>query len=370
MTGSWIRFDGCVGARGIRNEAAGRYAARAVSTTSDDQQPDQQTRRPSQGFVWPPRGARRQEVSPSPATFPRPELQVQAAHSKSPTLRLIAPAPAPRGQSALARMWAEIEHAWLDVTAPPLAQRMVEEFWVPDAPAEYCRRCGLSIERHARANDGQCSECRHGETARPPWQRLIRLGEYESPLSQWICEVKFTRWRKLGRGLGHVLGDSILAEMENARVAGEIPESPPLIVSVPMSLPRRLARGIDHTLAVARGVADRTGGEVVQPIRRDHRPSQTHVAPSRRQENVANTFHPRAPWLRPKLAGRLVIVVDDVTTTTSTLRAACRAVLQCDREERARSTDDKGKPLVVWSAVLARTPPDSHDLVPDRHEFM
>ena len=109
---------------------------------------------------------------------------------------------------------------------------------------------------------------------------------------------------------------------------------------------------------------------MVRPIRRDHRPSQTHVAPSRRQENVANTFHPRAPWLRPKLDGRLVIVVDDVTTTTSTLRAACRAVLQCDREERGKSDGNgKGKPVAIWTAVLARTSPDAHDLAADRHEF-
>jgi predicted amidophosphoribosyltransferase len=238
---------------------------------------------------------------------------------------------------------------------------MAEAYWIPDALTDYCPRCGLTVRRH-EVVDGLCLACQGGQTPRPPWQRIIRLGEYEPPLSQWICEVKFTRWRKLGRDLGRLLGDSIACQLHTARAAGGVPEGPPLIVPVPMSLLRRLTRGIDHTLAVARGVADRTGGRVVQPIRRDHRPSQIHVAPSRREANVANSVYPRAAWIRPKLAGRLIVVVDDVTTTTSTLRAACRAVAACCRAENTDSRHcSKGKPAAIWAAVLARTSPEGHD---------
>ena len=242
---------------------------------------------------------------------------------------------------------------------------MAEAYWTPDARVDYCPRCALTLGKH-EAVDGLCAACQNGETTRPPWQRIIRVGEYESPLNRWICEVKFTRWRKLGRDLGRVLGDSIQAQIEQARDAGTIPAGPPLIIPVPMSTWRRFSRGIDHTLAIARGVADRTGGTVIQPLTRDHRPSQTHVAPSRRQANVAGTFRPKPAWRQAHLGERLLVVLDDVTTTTSTLRGACRAVGECLRREKGAAPEPiRGKPAVIWGAVLARTPPDIHDLSTD-----
>jgi predicted amidophosphoribosyltransferase len=321
-------------------------------------------------FTWPPRRAPVEVVGQQPTTAPRPTgVESRSdAPGASPASHRPASLPLPRRPgSPLARAWSEIEHTWLDVVASPLAERMAEEYWIPDAPTDYCPRCALSVGKH-EAIEGLCAACQNGQTTRPPWQRIIRLGEYEAPLSRWICEVKFTRWRVLGRDLGRVLGDSIQAQIELARAAGTIPDSPPVIVPVPMSLLRRFTRGIDHTLAVARGVAGRTGGQVLQPLTRDHRPSQTQVAPSSRMANVAGTFRPRIKRLRPRLGERLVIVLDDVTTTTSTLRGACRAVGECLREERGgQKPPAGGKPGVIWGAVLARTPPDQHDGVVEEY---
>lgn len=320
-------------------------------------------------FVWPPR-ALPVEYVPAP---PEPAGLVAPARGSRPQPRSRSPAPIPLPERApsgsrLARAWSEIEHTWFDVVASPLVERMAEEYWTPDAPNDYCSRCALSVGPH-EAVDGQCAACQANETTRPPWQRIIRLGEYESPLNRWICEVKFTRWRKLGLDLGRVLGSSIQTQMQEALAAGLIPPGPPIIVPVPMSWPRRWHRGIDHTLAIARGVAAETGGIVRQPLARKHRPSQTQVAPSGREANVAGTFRPRAPWLLPRLGGRLIIVVDDVTTTTSTLRGACRGVGECLRNERKRQKDsDRVPESVVWGAVLARTPPETHDSSTDSYD--
>lgn len=313
-------------------------------------------------FVWPPRALPVEYVPAHPEPVP---ASAPARGSRS-QLRPRSPAPTPLPERApsgsrLARAWSEIEHAWLDVVASPLAERMAEEYWSPDAPKDYCRRCAVSVGPQ-EAVDGQCAACHANETTRPPWQRVIRLGEYESPLNGWICEVKFTRWRKLGWDLGRVLGRSIQTQMQEALAGGQIPPGPPIIVPVPMSWPRRWHRGIDHTLAIARGVAAETDGVVRQPLTRKHRPSQTQVAPSGRVANVAGTFRPRGRWLLPRLSGHLIIVVDDVTTTTSTLRGACRAVEECLRNERNHQKgSDRVLKSVVWGAVLARTPPESHD---------
>lgn len=314
-------------------------------------------------FVWPPRALSVEyvpavvEVS-APSTPPTRGSRPQTRPPTSAPTSL--PERALSG-SRLARVWSEIEHTWLDVVASPLAERMAEEYWSPDVPKDYCCRCAVSVGLH-EAVDGQCAACQAGESTRAPWQRIIRLGEYESPLNRWICEVKFTRWRKLGWDLGRVLGRSIHAQMQEALASGLIPPGPPIIVPVPMSWQRRWHRGIDHTLAIARGVAAETGGVVCQPLVRKHRPSQTQVVPSGREANVAGTFRPRGKWLLPRLGGGLIIVVDDVTTTTSTLRGACRAVGECLRNEQKRQKGSSRVPeSVVWGAVLARTPPESHD---------
>lgn len=314
--------------------------------------------------MWPPR-----PIGPPPETDAAaapsssgPHIRgtdVAATRSKVPSTDLRKP---------IAELWHDIERVWLDVVAPPLADRMRLEGWSPDSPAEYCSRCALSVGRDQLLDD-LCKACRDGETTRPPWQRIVRLGEYAHPLDQWIREVKFTRWRRLGHDLGRLLGETLAPELAAAREAGLVPREPPLIVPVPMPPLRRLMRGIDHTMAIARGVAGRLNGRVAQPLRRDLRPSQTRVAPSSRAANVANSIHPRAAWVRPRLDGRLVIVVDDVTTTGSTLRGACRAVAAVQRAERdlaAAAGGDPGKPGPIWAAVLARTAPDAHDfLEPD-----
>lgn len=319
-------------------------------------------------FVWPPRKPP-VEVPAHQPIAPRkehPSDSQDGVYQDRPRPRQPAPLPPPRLLgSPIARAWSDIERTWLDVVAPPLAQRMAEEYWSPDSPTDYCPRCAATVGKH-EAVDMLCSECQSGITTRPPWQRIVRLGEYEAPLNRWICEVKFTRWRKLGRDLGRVLGESIQTQIAQARAVGTIPDGPPLIVPVPMSVWRRFSRGMDHTLAIARGVADTTGGMVAQPLTRDHRPSQTHVAPSRREANVAGTIHPKPAWRRARIGERLVIVLDDVTTTSSTLRGACRAVAECVRSEQQKiNARTKGKPAHIWGAVLARTGPDVHDLTSD-----
>lgn len=327
--------------------------------------PDQDAQ-PSAKFVWPPRALPQQYI-PAPVEVAAPSSPRDSRFRNRPPAPIPIPACAPPG-SGLARAWSEIEHTWLDVVASPLAERMAEEYWAPDKPSDYCPRCALSVGPH-EAVDGLCAACQSGESKRPPWQRIIRLGEYESPLNRWICEVKFTRWRKLGWDLGRVLGKSIQVQMQEARAAGAIPQGPPIIVPVPMSIVRRWSRGIDHTLAIARGVAVEIGGIIRQPISRKHRPSQTQVAPSTREANVAGTFRPRSGWHVPRLGGGLIIVVDDVTTTSSTLRGACRAVGECLRNERkAEKGSDRVPESVIWGAVLARTPPENHDAPTDSYD--
>jgi predicted amidophosphoribosyltransferase len=174
-----------------------------------------------------------------------------------------------------------------------------------------------------------------------------------------VHEVKFTRWRRLGHDLGRLLGDALAAQM---RAAGLAAGAKVLLVPMPTTFWRRFARGIDHTLVLARGAAPRVGARIARPIRRAHRPSQTTVAPSARGANVAGAFGLRRActrrWGTLLREAELVIVLDDVATTGSTLRGAVRAVREAIRE--ARGPGWATYPL-IWAAVVAKTPAGHHD---------
>jgi predicted amidophosphoribosyltransferase len=243
---------------------------------------------------------------------------------------------------------------WLSVSAPPLLERASAAGWVPDSPTHYCRRCGATAQPNQQVGVGEPNGCDTCADVRLPWDRFVRLGEYEAPLEHWIKEVKYTRFRRLGESLGVWLGESIAAEIERARAAspGSLPELPPAIVPAPMSFLHRLTRGIDHALTISRGVRSGTGGVIVPALTRAHRPSQLDVSPSDRRANVARAFRARARML-PRLEGRLVVVVDDVTTTGATLSACVRSLKGLFRS----AGSGRGYPP-IWAAAAAWTSPE------------
>jgi predicted amidophosphoribosyltransferase len=238
-----------------------------------------------------------------------------------------------------------VEHTWLDVVSPPLARRMKLLDWAPDLPEDYCHRCGATLDELGE----HASTCEHCPARRIPWERLIRLGEYRYPLTRFIHDVKFTGWTGLGNDLGRLLGRAIRGEIDRSTGIGARRVS---VIPVPTTFRRRMVRGIDHTAAIARGVARELDCEMVRALSRRHRPSQLSVATHERPANVAGTIRPRRTWgtrLRPAAGGDLWVVVDDVTTTRATVRAACLALRRLARAY----TDHKP---IIWTAVVAVTP--------------
>ncbi len=241
-------------------------------------------------------------------------------------------------------LWAAIEQAFLDLTAGPLADRALDANWQPDDFSDYCNRCGLSLRPQEAAASG-CSSCRDVKLA---WQRMVRLGPFNYPLREWVHEVKFTRWRRLGNDLGELLGQQLLSVQSTAQDSS----LPPVLVPVPDSGLRRIVRGIDHAMVIARGINHITGWSIATPLARRFGPSQLSVAPSQRASNVSKSFVLRSRYSCSHLAGRSIILVDDVCTTGATLRTCARLIANACR------TESKANLTTIWTAVLARTEPD------------
>lgn len=275
----------------------------------------------AESFVWPPNPV----AQGVPATVSLDE----------------APAAGAKPRWSRMRRWArDIEDHWLMPTALPLARRMELCGWAPDAPGAYCERCGSTTGPHETDEFG-CAECRG---TRPPWGRFTRLGAYEGALGEWVREVKFQRNRWLGESLGRELGAALArAGVGAAAVGGKGSSAPIAVVPVPTSAWHRIGRGLDHTMAIARGVAWALDGRVVRALRRRHRPSQLSVPVSQRAANVSGSMLPRRRW--DKREGAQIILIDDVMTTGATIRAAARALIRGGA--RAES---------VWIGVVSVTP--------------
>ncbi|MCA9279845.1 MAG: ComF family protein [Phycisphaeraceae bacterium] len=229
-----------------------------------------------------------------------------------------------------------IESTWLGYAAAPLGMRMENAGWHPDEPDAWCPTCGRNVGPHEVVLDqddeqgllgrASCSFCR---TNPVPWDGCVRLGQYKDELREVIHDMKFTRWHALARRLGRMLGET-LADRLNAE---GIPTDHALLVPIPTTFSKRMARGIDHTMQLTHGVSAQTGVQICRLLQRDHRPSQVGLSRTKRAINVKGSMKARTSI---PSGCRALVVVDDVMTTGATCSEAVRALRAAMRMQDLR----------------------------------
>lgn len=167
------------------------------------------------------------------------------------------------------------------------------------------------------------------ETGRFVEVEFAAVERYDGEVGEAIRALKYRGRTRETRSLADSLVPFVQQALDNCR------DVPWLVTWAPTSDRRRRDRGYDQAELLARHLAASVGLRHRRLLRRNSRGHQTG---SRREERLTGpTF-----VSRPTVVGA-VIVVDDVTTTGATLRAAAHALAQA------------GAARVVCVAV-ARTP--------------
>jgi ComF family protein len=172
-----------------------------------------------------------------------------------------------------------------------------------------CPRCAAIVGPFAES----CLHCR-GDSF--PFDTAVSLGPYEGRLREVVLRMKHSS----GEGLAEVVGDFWAASSEaRLRALGA-----DVVVPVPLHWRRRWRRGYNQSEALARPLAARLGlpfrPRWLRRVR--HTPEQKGQTAAEKRDNVRGAFRGRGAGL----AGRAVLLVDDVLTTGSTAAEAARAL--------------------------------------------
>lgn len=207
----------------------------------------------------------------------------------------------------------------------PLAGPVCETCWraIRPLPPPCCRACGdpLPSWRVASVTMARCARCRRAPMA---VAAARAAGEYEGSLREIVHAFKYDGRRTLAAPLGRLLREA----------GGEILSGAHCAIPVPLHPWRRLRRGFNQATDLARA----TGIPVVHALWRTRATApQTGLTAGARRRNVRGAFR-LSPLLARRsiathLAGRIVVLIDDVRTTGATLDACARVLQEAGAKE-------------------------------------
>lgn len=214
------------------------------------------------------------------------------------------------------------------------------------------RRCDCCAIRLPPAFSGNlCQACLQ---ERPSFDRTIVLGDYAPPLDRLLLDLKFRACLPLAQALGCLLARKVMTSaiadtcsiaqvISHMNVqAAAVPILPPILLPVPLSRERLVERGFNQAHEIARPLATALQLEIATNlcVRPRHTDAQASLPLAERRVNMRSAF----AVLRPQaIAGKAVLVVDDVMTTGHTLEALAASL------KRHGATN-------VINLVIARTP--------------
>lgn len=177
---------------------------------------------------------------------------------------------------------------------------------------------------------------RHPERDLP--KDIYAACDYRNPqIKRALLFLKYYKKRRLGEILGQILSERLMEEISDIRMYTL--GAPIIIIPVPLSKKRNKERGYNQAEDIARGFVKKvhTANNLSNPLfeiqneiiikDKDTKPQAKITNRNERLSNVKNCFK-----INPKnnfsLKGRTVIVIDDITTTGSTITEVMKILIE------------------------------------------
>jgi len=141
----------------------------------------------------------------------------------------------------------------------------------------------------------------------------------EGMVQELVHRVKYAGQQRLGRFLGYLFALDLMP-------AGWL-SSVDIIIPVPLHFKKERQRGYNQAACIAEGLGRASGITVLNDAlcKTRHTESQTHKSVAARIENVQDAYALKKAEL---LAGKHLLLIDDVLTTGATLESCARTLLQ------------------------------------------
>jgi len=160
-----------------------------------------------------------------------------------------------------------------------------------------------------------CKNCKSKNKAQ--LSGIITASRYETgPIKEMIHYLKYSGITSLAEALGELIAE---------RLERELPRGSLVVVPVPLHRKREFSRGFNQAELIARYISKRlniSGGMALSRIK--NTPSQVTLPADLRRTNLINVFQCEDKEI---IAGKTVLLVDDVSTTGSTLNE-CAKILK------------------------------------------
>jgi ComF family protein len=195
-----------------------------------------------------------------------------------------------------------------------------------------CQQCGLQIESLSNF----CGHCLHQP---PAFESSIIPFAYDYPLNGLIHQFKYRRHLTCGKLLGQMLAE----HLKHCAQDDDAWRAPDLLIPAPMHWLKRWQRGFNQAEFLAQHVARELHIPLASGIvKRTHKtPAQKELTRAERQQNLRKAFA-ISEKNRAHIKGKRIAIIDDVVTTTATVRELSQLLIKAGAKE-----------VQVWA--LART---------------
>jgi ComF family protein len=174
-----------------------------------------------------------------------------------------------------------------------------------------CEICGLPQD-----TDGICKACR---AERPHFRALRAWTVFEDPVRKALHRLKYYR--------NFSLGDALAGQIADFAKGLNWPTD--ILLPIPLGRQRMKERGYNQSAMIAEPLAMALGIEFAPKalVRRKETRSQVGLSKQERQKNVLGAFQAAG------VSGKVVLVLDDVSTTGSTLSSSAEALLSAGAKD-------------------------------------